>query len=65
MEQKFCKKCNKLLHIKYFGKNKSQKDGFSFYCLKCYRKIRDNYNVRNQSKTYRIFKSLKTFLFDF
>lgn len=65
MEKKFCKKCKKRLTINLFGKNKSSKDGFSFYCLTCYRKIRDNYNIRRQSTTYNIFKKIKKFLFEF
>ena len=65
MERKFCKKCKKRLTINLFGKNKRSKDGFSFYCLTCYRKIRDNYNIRRQSTTYNIFKKIKKFLFEF
>jgi len=64
MEQKFCKKCKKKLHISFFGKNKSQKDGLSFYCLTCNNKIRDNYNKRSHSVTYKIFKQVKKFLFE-
>jgi hypothetical protein len=65
MEQKFCKKCRKKLPISLFGKNKSSKDGFSFYCLKCYRKIRDNYYIRRQSALYNVFKKIKEYLFEF
>ena len=65
MEKKFCKKCKKKLPLNQFGNNKSSKDGFYFYCLTCYRKIRDNYNTRRQSITYNIFRKLKKFLFEF
>jgi RNase P subunit RPR2 len=64
MERKFCKKCKRNLPINYFGNNKGSRDGLSFYCLTCYRKIRDNYNVRRQSTTYKIFRKLKNFLFE-
>ena len=64
MEQKFCKKCKKKLHISLCGKNKSQKDGYSFYCLTCNNKIRYNYNKRCHSVTYKIFKKIKQFLFE-
>ena len=65
MEKKFCKKCKKKLPLNRFGNNKSSKDGFSFYCLTCYGKIRDNYNLRRQSTTYKLLTKIKKFLFEF
>jgi hypothetical protein len=35
METKICKKCGKELPVDKFYKNKSQKDGFGYYCKDC------------------------------
>jgi hypothetical protein len=45
---KVCKKCNQLLYLENYNKNKSKKDGLDIYCKSC---------VIEKSKKYRTLKS--------
>jgi hypothetical protein len=55
MKTKHCNWCNSDLEISAFGKDKSQKDGFTFYCRSCINAYnrehsKNNENVRQKSK---------------
>lgn len=44
METKICKKCGKELPVDKFYKNKSQKDGFGYYCKDCVNAYKSSYH---------------------
>lgn len=58
MEQKFCKKCEKLLPITSFTKNANAKDKMSYSCRKCQREY-NNPVMRKYREKLRKEKAMK------
>lgn len=48
--RKECSKCKRTLPLNEFYKNKSKKDGLSYYCKDCHGKIRKEYYLKNRKK---------------
>lgn len=51
MKTKFCNKCKKEKPISEFYKNKTRKDGLSFYCKECEGKIKKKWYSENKEIT--------------
>ena len=47
METKVCSKCNIEKELSHFGKLKSAKDGYRYFCKECRNTIEKNYNGEN------------------
>lgn len=50
METKICNKCNMVLEISEFYKDKSRKDGLYSICKECTRNIQKQYNEQNKKR---------------
>lgn len=48
MTEKQCSKCNEILPITEFSKNKSKRDGFNTYCKSCMKTIRKKHYENNK-----------------
>lgn len=51
MTEKICVKCNKLLPIECFSKNRTTKDGYQTYCKQCCKEYNDGY-YKDYNKKY-------------
>lgn len=47
---KECSKCHEIKPVVEFGKNRSRKDGLSYYCKKCHRKRVIEWESKNKDK---------------
>jgi len=50
MKTKICRKCKKEKKVDEFYKNKSKKDGLSYYCKKCEQAIQKEEHQRNKKR---------------
>ncbi len=45
---KLCKKCNNSKNFSEFWKNKKSSDGYTFYCIKCFKEVRKDSDKKYQ-----------------
>lgn len=61
MQTKYCKKCNKVLPIERFSKDKKIKDGHAFYCKECANEYARQYR-QTPSGIYQLLKGRQEYL---
>lgn len=64
MKKRNCSSCLKIRQIKFFNKDSSRRDGFSYICRKCDNLKTRKYRLSNLDKEYkrsRLYKSLNKF----
>lgn len=69
IETKKCTKCNRILPISEFAKNKTQKDGLQYWCKECrnkynqtYKQTHKQYRNQYQKEYYKQFKGYYVYI---